>query len=785
MCHGGCGVFVHVKNGKVVRIEGDPSIPTNLGTLCPKGIASMQLLYHPNRLKYPLKRVGERGEGKWQRISWDEALDTIAAKLKEVKEKHGPLAIGAGHGTGRMFYNWVIRLLHAIGGVNWFETGLQNCLYPRMTACHLTYGGNYWMVDYYAFGGVFPRTVVLWGVHPPYANDNGQISTRLREALETGKSRLIVVDTRHTSMAKEADVWLPVRPGTDAAMALAWINVIIAERLYDEDFVKRRTNGPYLVRSDNGKMLTEKDLRRGGGPSKYVVWDPSKGLPTLADAPGVDPALLGAYQVKGIECKPAFQLLADRVAPFTPEKAAEITWVSADRIRSAARTYATSKPSCIQWGNALDLGINSVQTARAISLLPALTKNFEVPGSNILTPDVPPIAICYDINPGYDLVPQELHEKRLGADKFKLGGGPRSVLPSAHIPTMMRAIITGKPYPVRAMIIMGGNYVVGTADAKRLAYEALKSLDFLVVADMFMTPTAELADIVLPAASWIESNRIMGWPSRARAMIMFMNRAIEPLWECKQDEDICIAIAKRMGVGEKYSPWNSVDEYNEWSCKKAGYNWQEIRYNGHIMGKKAYEQYHRIKSPTGKIEIYSNVLLELGYDPLPLFIEPAESPYSTPELVREYPLVLTTGGRVDGFFHSEHRQLPLCREMWPYPTLEINTETAKGLGIEDGDWVWIETPRGRTRQRASLTEGIHPRVVNAQSSWWYPEIETPDHGAWESNINVCTDADHCDPIIGSSTLRGMLCKVYKAIEGPPKGIMASPEALKKWSPQPP
>lgn len=792
MCHGGCGILATVEDGKIVKVEGDPDMPLNLGTLCPKGLATIQYMYHPNRLKYPLKRVGERGEGKWQRISWDEAYDTITKRVQEVQKKYGPLSVGLGHGTGRLFFFWPVRLLHVLGSPNWFEPGLIQCLFPRITAAWLTYGLNYYLNDYSAYGGIHPRCIVMWGVHPPYSNDNGKISTLLSEALEKGKPQVIVVDPRYTSMSKRADVWLPVRPGTDAALAMAMLNVIINEKLYDEDFLKRHTNCPYLVDTSDGRMLTEKDAKEGGSDEKFLVWDAKNNKLETANYPEVNPALFGKYKVKEFECKPAFQLLADRMASMTPEKAAEITWVPVDRIYAAARMYANSKPATIQWGNVLDYGRNTIQTCRAINLLSPLCGNVDVPGGDIFGTHMPPIITAYDFPPGYDLVSEEAIKKRIGYDKYSLGctQHPNTVQPSAHIPTLMKAILTGKPYPIRAMFSFGGNHIVNTGDTTKYCYEAYKSLDFLVAVDFFMTPTCELADIVLPAAMPLECDRIISWPAFGPAVINFQNQVVPPPWETKEDENICLELAKRFGVEEKFKAiqmngktgnWDNLTEFQKWTCKEAGIDWETARFAGPIIGKKEYREYNRIKSPTGKVEIYSNILLEQGHDPLPFFIEPAESPVSTPDLAKEYPLVLTTGARSPGYMHSEGRQIPWLRELWTTPTIELNPKTAVKYGIEDGDWVWIETPRGKIRQKAKLTEGISPGVVNADHHWWFPEKPTPDHGAFDSNTNVITDVDHCDPIIGSSTLRGLLCKVYRA-DGPPEGIIASSEDLEKYLP---
>lgn len=417
-------------------------------------------------------------------------------------------------------------------------------------------------------------------------------------------------------------------------------------------------------------------------------------------------------------------------------------------------------------GCLIDHTNNTVQTARAVTLLPALCGYIDVPGGNIFPLQLPNITTCYSLKlPLSEKLPPEQLDKQIGADQFLLGSGRHSFFPSAHIPSLMKAIITGKPYPIKGMIIFGGNHFLGCADAKNLAYEAYKRLDFLMVADLFMTPVAELADVVLPATGWLERSSIAAWPSFCDAILGFQQKVAD-LFERRQDEEICMELGKRLGLSD-YFPWKNMDEYMEYLCEGSGYRWHELKNKGFIMGKKTYGNYDHLHTPSGKIEIYSLGLKELGYDPLPFYREPAESPISTPELAREYPLILTTGGRVPGYMHTEHRSLPWIREIWRDPSLEIHFETAEPLGIKKGDWVWIETQRGRCKQQAHLTHGIHPKVVHAEHGWWFPERSGQEpvlHGCWESNINVVTDGEHCDPIIGSTTLRALLCRVYRVEE---------------------
>ncbi len=691
MCHGICGVLVHIRDGRVVKVTGDPDCPTSNGYICAKGRASVELLYHPDRLKFPLKRTGARGENKWQRISWDEALDTVAGKLLAAKRDHGAESIVGTIGTGRPCLIFLMRFLNALGTPNNFSI-IHNCYVPRTIASAMTCG-QFPVCDYYGFGGVYPRCVVVWGCNiSEIGAADGMCGYQLNQAVKRG-ARVIVIDPRRTGLAAKADHWLQIRPGTDDALALGMLNVIIKEKLYDKDFVDNWTIG--------------------------------------------------------------FDELAERIENYPPERVEEITWIPAETIRAAARMYATTKPACIQWGVAVDQNINSLQTIRSLLLLRAITGNLDVPGGDVfwVPPDNIVVQTLY-MNPGITLpekVTPEMMSRKLGAGKY-------GALFQAHPHQFSEAVLSGKPYTPRALIIMAGNTLINEADSLRMA-EALKKIDFTVAVDLFMTPTAQLADIVLPAASWLETDEVadmhFGWCVLAR-------QKAASIGECRDDKQVIIDLAHRMGMKESF-PWKNVREYCDWVLKDSGITFEEFRELGILKGKMRYRKYEEegFATPSGKVELRSSILEAMDYDPLPYFVEPPESPYSTPELYKEYPLIITSGARSQPYFHSEGRQIKSLRRLMPDPLVEIHPDTARNLGVKDGDWVWIESPRGRIKQKARLTDGINPGVVNAQHGWWFPEKEPPEYGFKESNINLLTGDMPYDPHTGSESLRSFLCKVYK------------------------
>ena len=693
MCHGICGLLVHLENGRVLKVTGDPDCPTSRGYICAKGKASVELLYHPQRLQFPLKRAGARGENRWKRISWDEALGTIADKFLKIKDEFGAKSIAGAMGTGRPYYIFFKRFLRALGSPNQFGFA-HVCYAPRIAASVMTCG-TLPICDYYGFGGVHPGCILVWGsnITETGASD-GMCGYQLTRTLKRG-AKLIVVDPRRTGLAAKADHWLQVRPGTDDALALGMLHTIIDEGLYDREFVRNWTVG--------------------------------------------------------------FEELAKRVESYSLKKVEDITWIPAEEIRAAARTYAHTKPACIQWGVALDQNINSFQTVRAISILSGITGNIDVPGGDVFW--IPPSGVVVQsprLNP--DIVLPE----RLGPETWaeKIAAGEYPVLDSVVHPHLFRdAVLSGKPYPIKALFIMGTNILISHSDPYRMA-SAFDKLDFIVAADLFMTPTTQMADMVLPAASWLETDDVADLHF---AWCVLVRQKVATIGECMDDRQMMIELAHRMGMEDAF-PWRNVREYCDWVLRDSDISFEEFKEAGIIKGEMRYRKYldEGFATPSGKFEIHSSALESMGFDPLPYFVEPPESPYSTPDLFKEYPLIITTGARIQAFFHTEGRQVKSLRKLNPDPLIEIHPDTAKPLGIKDGDWVWIENARGRVKQRARINDGLHPGVVNAQHGWWFPEKDPPDYGSKESNINLITGGMPLDPHTGSESWRSFLCKVYRA-----------------------
>lgn len=688
ICHGGCGALLYVKDGKLTKVKGDPQSPLSKGWMCMKGLKTPEIVNHSDRLKEPLKRKGKRGSGEWERVPWDEVLDEITDKINAIRIESGAESIALGQGTGRHHYLHVVRFANALGTPNWYEPGLAQCFIPRITVSYLTYGG-FVVGDYY--GDVLPKCIIFWGHNPLVSSADGELSIVAKRALNKGAIG-IAIDPRKSETAKKCVMWLPVRPGTDDALALAMINVIINEELYDKDFVKKWTVG--------------------------------------------------------------FQELKEHVALYSPEWAEKITWVPAAQIVKAARTYATSKPAILEWGLAIEQNTNTLQTVRAIAILRALTGNIDVPGGDI---------IGMNILQGYPTLkhklPREMIKKRLGAEEYKLLGGWRAFMPSAHVPALFKAMRTGDPYKIRALLIFGNNPLTTVANSREV-YKSLQKLDLLVVTDLFMTPTAAMADYVLPAAYWPEVEQVIGYPLVAENLVMAQRRVVQA-GQCRQDEWIIDELSRRLKLPGHEKTLNDVLDYR---LSPLGITYQELKEKVFVNPPHKYKKYEKdgFKTPSRKIELYSNVLKKMGYDPLPTYKEPPESPVGSPELIDEFPYILITGSRRPEFFHSEHRQVKYLRKRRPNPQVEINVEAARRHGIKHGDWVKVSSPRGSIRMQATVTEDIHPNVINIDHGWWFPERHGPDYGVWESNANILTNnAPPYDPAFGTYQLRGLLCRIEK------------------------
>ena len=683
-CHGGCGVNVYIKDGKVAKVQGDPDCHINHGTLCSKGLAAAEIAYHPDRLTYPIRRTGAKGSGQWERISWNDALGVISERILHYKEKYGSESIVMGHGTGRENNVVVPRFANLLGSPNILSPG-HFCYGPRLATGIITCG-SIPVADYENA----PKCIMVWGNNLVISNPDEYKGENFSVALEGG-AKLIVVDPRQTRIAARADLWLQLRPGTDAALGMAMAYVIVNEGLYDTEFVDNHCYG----------------------------WDQ----------------------------------WVERINQYPPEKTEKICWVPANKIREAARLFATTKPGCIQWGCAIEQQVTAADNNLILMHLMGITGNIDAPGGQVLFK--PPQVNSVSKFGVHQMLDPKQAAKRLEKQRFRLSGKFVQITPKA----VWDAILEEKPFVIKMLFFMASNPVLSRANSKEI-YRALQKVEFMAVADFFLTPTAELADIVLPAATWLEMDYLGDYWKR-HGWLLARRKAVH-VGECRSDFEILNDLAHRVGQGAFW--WDDFEGGLDYILQPMGLTWKEFKESrDRVKVPLEYYKYREkgFSTPTKKFELYSTAMEKLGYDPLPQYREMPEGPQNQ-DLYKEFPYILITGHRSPGFFITENRQISCLRELHADPEIEIHPDTAAKEGIENGDWVVIESPRGKVRQRAKLTYGIDPRVVAAQHGWWFPEKNGPDRGWQDSNINILisNDYDNCDPAVGATHIRTLLCKIY-------------------------
>jgi anaerobic selenocysteine-containing dehydrogenase len=673
-----CGLSVDVEDGVITKIRpADFPDPADRGA-CLKGLAMREMVYHPDRLKYPLKRLGERGEDKWQRVSWDEAMTAIAAKLQEVGQRYGADSVA-----------WIIspmpnlscggygRLASLSKGtvVDWWGCG--DAAGP--CADMLTFG--YMRGEVHLLSDPDPRFVIVWGYNP--AATNYDHMRKIVRARKKG-AKVTVIDPRFTATAAHADEHISLRPGTDGALALGMINVILQEGLRDKRFIADNTVGTLLVRRDNGLYLKEGEVMPGGRPDRLMIMDEYSGRRQTAGTPQAKPAINGSYEISGIECAPAFQLLSDMVKEYTPERVSQITDVPADVIRRLAVAYGSRRPASIYRGWGMQRTFYGDLACRAINTLAAVTGNI-----NLERP------------PGFVL----------NSAKFLAPGDPMKTLP---VMLMYDAISQNQPHPVKAVWCSNHDFVAQMPNMNRVVHDLISHLELVVVCDLFMTPSAKYADYVLPAASFFESTDV-SVASFYHSYLQFQPKVIDPLYESKPDFQIAADLAKRLGLGDYFN--KTEEQYIEELLAShhptmEGISLARLK-EGPVIAKPI-DRPVQFRTPTGLIEFYVERLKKAGQE-LPIYLEPTESTRS--ERARTYPLsLLTTHSR--NRIHSTFAKIPSLLAEEPEPTLEISPADAQARDIMDGDTVRVFNSRGQVKLRARLSHRIKPGVVDISQGWW-------------------------------------------------------------------
>jgi anaerobic selenocysteine-containing dehydrogenase len=784
LCIARCGTVATVENGRFTRLDPDPSHPTGQA-ICAKGRAAPELVYHKDRMTQPMRRTRPKGDADpgWVPISWDEALDTTAAAMRDIAARHGPEAVAFSQSSPSTTAiadsgGFVRRLMHAFGTPN-LVWPLDLCGWSRGYATRFAFGVG--SVGTGSAGGAMADIansgcLILWGYNPSYSRLTH--ATAIVEALKRGM-KLIVIDPRHVGLTSKADIWLRVRPGTDGALALGLANVMIERGWFDEGFVRDWSNGPHLVRNDTGALLRAGDIAVEGDMQHYVVWDAAEARPVAYDPatgcyaePSVQPALMGEYRVAGrdgiISCRPVFDFYAELCRAWSPEVVEATCWIPRGQVEEAARLIWQARPVSYYAWSGHEHHANTTQTARAMALLYALTGSFDRRGGNVLLPAVPAAPIT-----GEDLPNAKTMAPTIGVAERPLGPARWN---SVSTQDFYRAVLEGRPYPVRGLIGFGHNMLLAQSDPVR-GRAALAALDFYVHADLFMNPTASLADVVLPIASCFERDALkIGFEisEEAQSLVQYRQAVVPPLGAARSDTDVIFDLARRLGLAEQF--WGGeIDAAYRYQLKPSGIGLEELRATpiGVRVPLAAKHSKHveldangnprGFSTPSRKIEFWSETLRECGYAALPEYIEPQISPVAAPELAARFPLVLTCA-KPTLFCQSQHRTLPSLRRRAPDPEVEMHPVAAATRGIAAGDWVSIETAAGGMRARVRLNNDLDPRVVVGEHGWWQgcDELGIPGYDPFSpsgANFNLTVDPTVRDPISGTPTHRANLCEI--------------------------
>ena len=708
-CRSRCGCTAIVEDGRLVTIDPDPGHPSGKA-LCPKGKASPELIYHPDRLLHPMRRVSPKGQGpaKWRQISWDEALDEISARMAAIRDKHGPeqVAFGVTTPSGTHLSDaiaWIERFIRGFGSPNTIYS-TEICNWHKDVASRFTYGWDIGTPD-------FANTdcALIWGHNP--ATTWLARSMELRAARERG-AKTVVVEPRRTLYAKRADCWLRVRPGTDQALALGLIRLLLAEDRHDTAFVRRWTNAGWTVGPDGGL--------------------------TQADDPGAVDSVLSK--------------LKEAVDPWTPDRVEMETGVPKDRLRLAVEILSEAKSVAYYCWNGVGQSVTATQTDRAISILYSLLGHYGSKGGNI-----PGAAAVFNDISGQDLLPDAQRAKALGLAERPLGPGQSGWVTARDV---YRAILEGDPYPVRMLVSFGGNLLSSQPDSE-MARKALSHLDFHVHSDFFLNDAAQYADIVLPAAtSWEREGLRNGFDASLEGLrrVQLRQAVVEPLGEARSDIDIVMGLSERLGMA-KIMFGCDVDAGHAHMLAPSGVTLDALRASPEgveVAGRVKEKPYMDggFPTPSGLIEIWSKTLAEAGQNPLPS-VELSDLP-ATPDAA--YPLRLGCAKTV-AYCHSQGRNQPSLRKLTPDPVAEMAPETAAARGIATDDWIEIETPEGIFAARAKLVEDHVPGAVFAQHGW------TGEALGRSMNMNTVISTTKADPVSGSIPLRASWCEIRRLGKG--------------------
>ncbi|MHA1981802.1 MAG: molybdopterin-containing oxidoreductase family protein [Promethearchaeota archaeon] len=694
-----CGILAHVKNNKVIKLEPADFPYERDRRICLRGLSSLDITYHPERLKFPMKRTGERGGGKFKRISWNEAYDIIVSNFTKISEKYGWKSIGwvlGGPGAGTTKFGVYLRLASLTQSTRVSSWGYGDAGLPcgsRVILGHqfpyLHLHGTFWQRKW-------PDLLIAWGTNPAESMPLHNMR-KIMDAKEEG-TQFIVVDPRFTITASKADEYIGLKPGTDSALTLGIMNVIFNNNLHDKKFIAEHTNGPYLVRSDTGKFLREKDIEDKKSDA-YLFWhEQSKSHKKVRRKNVMEASLTGTFEVNGIKCKPVLQLLMDLASEYTPEQTAEITGISQELVVKLAKRIGNANDVIFLTHNGFTRTYHGDISLRGVISVAAITGN--------VTTEVTEGYIPATLNwkPFLKAIPDKPSYHRLG------------------ILNLYDAVIKGEPYPIKAVWFSFINFLNQCANSNKIIEEFFPNLDFIVQTELFMTPSAKYADLILPVCSFLEFSDFMFMPY---PYLQLQQKVIEPLYESKSDVTIASELAERLGFGNYFKGGEegmidmildnpSLTGVTREKLKDKALRLRKLPDGGSFP--------LNFGTPSGKIELYAEQLVEDG-EALPVYLSPIEAP-ETAEKGKEgkYPLAFIQG-HSRFHTHSTFANVDSLLELNPEPLVEINPIDAENRKIADNDYVTVFNDRAKTTLKARVTESVSPGVINITEGWWINQFK--------------------------------------------------------------
>ncbi|MEM9407137.1 MAG: molybdopterin-dependent oxidoreductase [Acidobacteriota bacterium] len=686
ICDIGCQLRTEAEDGKVKRVLAHDN-PLLAGNICFKGVAAPRIHNHPDRLRTPLKRVGERGADQWEEISYEQAMDEIAERLQKVVAQHGPesFAVSTSGWNTQTTHSMDRRFMNLLGSPNW-TSGVSLCAGNTAAVNKLTYG---WfpMGDF-----AEANCIVLFG-HNPRKHSWTPIYNMIKDAQARG-AKLIVLDPRVSDQAEVSDLHLRLRAGTDAAMCLGWLKVIFDEELYDKKFVRDWCTG--------------------------------------------------------------FDELKARVDEYPLERVEEITGVDRELIAEAARLYANADGAIIPWTPITDMQISSTSAIRLHSILRAVTGNLDVVGGEMLGGFSESYMPESELGL-HDELPLEQKSKQLGFDNHpaytyrtaemlkepteKVWGYPYAdLIMGCHMANpseIFRAMATEDPYPIKAFFVLGNNALMSYPNQHQIL-KGMMNQELIVAHEIFMTPTAMLADYVLPGDVFSERNHVAdswGWMTR----LTLSQKVVEPPEGASGTFQFWRDLAHRFGFGDRF-PWKTVEDVLDHRLSRSGRTFAEFEATGFMeMPPPKFRKYRRtgFATPSGKVELASSVLEELGFDPVPYYRE-------APRPTEEYPYSVFSGVREDPFFQTGQRNIPELRKRCPLPSIFIHPVDAERESLDDGEWVRLETAYGDVTAQLAVQKSMKPGHLRVPHGWWYPELRGKVElgGAFlSSDAVLCADDD--------------------------------------------